>query len=284
MRTTIVIHILYISAFVNGASDKRPHSNNGVLQPYDGKPIPFSVTADQETKLEDGQPVVFKDFKKFGGRGVVIQDINANEKICMKTITDITEYPKKVPRVKKVVIYEQKKYPNGTISTGARMDVKVIAASFAYFLKLKEDPKHGTYTWTLDYRYSSDFEDNVGHWQVMKHPQKKDWSRVLYSTKVQLGSWVPKFVVNVIIKSALTESTTWVKKEAEATAKKEAANGPKLSLPQALGPFSLPKLNGPGIDPKALHAVIERVEKVRQAVDRTKAQFEKTFSSLFSKK
>jgi hypothetical protein len=37
------------------------------------------------------------------------------------------------------------------------MDVKVIAASFSYFLKLKEDPKYGTYTWTLDYKYNSDF-------------------------------------------------------------------------------------------------------------------------------
>lgn len=286
MRSSIIINLLFIISYVSAASDKKRHSHNGVLEPYDGKPIPFSVSSDQESKLNNGQPVVFKDFKKFGGRGIVIQDIHANEEICMKTITDIAEYPKKVPRVKKVVIYEQTKFPNGTVSTGARMDVKVLAASFAYFLRLTETPRLGTYTWTLDYRFNSDFDDNVGHWQVMKHPKKKDWSRVLYSTKVQLGSWVPKFVVNVIIKSALTESTTWVKREAEAWAAREAAavaEGVKrLSVPR---PFALPQLSVPALDPRALRTQLdEQVGRARRAVDGTRAQIERRFAGLFPKK
>jgi len=93
----------------------------------------------------------------------------------MNAITDLKQYSKRVPRVKKVEIYEQTKLSNvrvifhyknnielifsyqGTIRTGAKFDISVVGIKFAYFLQLREDPKLSTYTWTLDYRYSSDF-------------------------------------------------------------------------------------------------------------------------------
>lgn len=123
-----------------------------------------------------------------------------------------------------------------------------------YFLKLRHEPKYDTLTWTLDYRYNSDFgkficcclfnvlsaekkiglswllciyivfilillkcdilhpffdhpntDDNVGHWQVMAHPEKKDWTRVLYSCKIKLFPWVPSFAINYLTTKALTE-------------------------------------------------------------------------------
>ena len=67
----------------------------------------------------------------------------------------------------------------------------------------------------LTNRYNSDFDDNVGHWQVMPHPSKKGWTRLLYSCKVKLFPWIPNFVVNFLTSKALTESTSWVKREAE---------------------------------------------------------------------
>lgn len=33
----------------------------------------------------------------------------------------------------------------------------VMGLSFSYFMKLRHEPQHNTLTWTLDYRYSSDF-------------------------------------------------------------------------------------------------------------------------------
>ena len=68
---------------------------------------------------------------------------------------------------------------------------------------------------------TSDFDDNVGHWQVMKHPTKAGWTRVLYSTNVKLFPWIPNIIVNFITSKALVESTTWVKKESEAEALKQ---------------------------------------------------------------
>lgn len=46
------------------------------------------------------------------GRGVVIQDINASATICMERIRDLEKYTKVVPHVKKVDIYENKKFSN----------------------------------------------------------------------------------------------------------------------------------------------------------------------------
>ena len=102
---------------------------------------------------------------------------------------------------------------------------------FGYFIKLKKDLQQKTLTWTLDYRYTSDFgkkylyydipiflvlyyvviiylyyiDDNVGHWQVMPHPSKSDSTRLLYSCKVKLLPWIPEFVVNFLTTRALTE-------------------------------------------------------------------------------
>ena len=53
----------------------------------------------------------------------------------------------------------------------------------------------------------------------MNHPSKSGWSRILYSTEVGLASWVPSFVVNYLTKTALLDSTAWVKEVSEAAAR-----------------------------------------------------------------
>ena len=59
----------------------------------------------------------------------------------------------------------------------ATYDVAVLGIRFRYFMVHKFNPRTNTFTWTLDYDRSSDFDDNVGHWQVMRHPSKNGWSR-----------------------------------------------------------------------------------------------------------
>ena len=66
-------------------------------------------------------------------------------------------------------------------------------------------PMYGTYTWTLDYSKSSDFDDNVGHWQVMKHPDKQGWSRVLYSCELKLPEWLPAIIVNIFMRDIIVK-------------------------------------------------------------------------------
>lgn len=40
------------------ASKNKPHGHQGALDHYNGKPIPFKVTAEQEKKLSSGEPVI----------------------------------------------------------------------------------------------------------------------------------------------------------------------------------------------------------------------------------
>jgi hypothetical protein len=45
----------------------------------------------------------------------------------------------------------------GTTQVGAAFEVGMAMVSFSYYLLLSHEPRYQTFTWTLDYRYSSDF-------------------------------------------------------------------------------------------------------------------------------
>jgi len=243
---------------VYGATKSKKHGHDGVLEIYDGKPIPYTVSDEQAKKLDKGDPVTFNERIGKSGRGVVIQDVNASQLICMDKIRDLASYHKMVPKVKKVTIYDSVKFVNGTSKTGAEFQVGVFGLKFGYYLLLTHEPKYQTLTWTLDYKYNSDFDDNVGHWQVMPHPKKSGWTRVLYSTKVKLFNWIPEFVVNFLTGKALIESTTWLKKEAELEALKQSLENKKPAVA-----VTLPKWfsNGGAI----LH---EKWTKAKEAADK----------------
>jgi ribosome-associated toxin RatA of RatAB toxin-antitoxin module len=214
--------------------------NKKTKKPYTGKQIPLKVTSDQSSKLDKGEAILYRERSGKSGRGVVIQDVNAQPSICMEKIRDLKNYPKMVPHCKKVEVYEDKKEFGGVTRTCAKFEVGVMGMTFGYFLKLAHMPQHNTLTWTLDYRYSSDFDDNVGHWQVVPHPQKAGWTRVLYSTKVKLFKWIPEFIVSFLTGKALVESTSWVKRESEKEAeKRRAANkgGPGADFEKLLPPW-----------------------------------------------
>jgi hypothetical protein len=181
-----MIHIIILVAtwlaLVTGSSMDKPHGHKGVLEMYDGTLIPMKITADQEVKLSKGDNVQFTERVGKSGRGIVIQDVEAMPATCMSKIRDLPNYATMVPNVKKVHIYDSIKFTNGTTKTFAKFDVGAVGMRFGYFLHLTFEPKWNTLTWTLDYRYNSDFDDNVGHWQVLPHPSKKGWTRILYST------------------------------------------------------------------------------------------------------
>ena len=158
---------LSLLSLVFAATKDKPHGHKGVLEVYSGQLIPFKVSSDQEKKLAKGDNINFNERVGKSGRGVVIQDINATTTICMNKIRDLSIYPKVVPNVKKVQVYESLTHRNGTAKTNAKFDISVLGMKFGYFLALTHEPKYNTLTWTLDYRYNSDFDDNVGHWQVL---------------------------------------------------------------------------------------------------------------------
>mmetsp|Transcript_31820 Transcript_31820/g.53690 ORF Transcript_31820/g.53690 Transcript_31820/m.53690 type:complete len:290 (-) Transcript_31820:1361-2230(-) len=236
-----ILLLLLVALFVVpdalAASKDKPHGHQGVLKPYDGTPLPLKITSSQSSKLDKGDSVQYNERDGKSGMGVVIQDVNASIPITMDRIRDLTNYKNMVPHVKKVEIYHNEKFINGTSKTGAKFDLGLMGIRVSYFLLLTHEPKHNTLTWTLDYSKNSDFDDNCGHWQLQPHPTKKGWTRVLYSTKIKLFNWVPEFIVKFLTSKALTESTDWVKRESEkrqsevSAAEAEASAAGSLKMP-----------------------------------------------------
>lgn len=234
-----VLLLLYISLLVYSADKNKPHTHKGVLVAYDNKHISYKITLEQNKKLNAGEPVTINVRDGASGRGIVIQDVQATPDIVMGRIRDLKNYPKMVAAVKSLDIYSSETFKNGTVQEGAQFKVGVSLMSFTYFLKLTYEPKYHTLTWTLDYSKYSDFDDNTGHWQVVPHPTKQGWSRVLYSTEVKLFAWIPEFVITFLTKTALMEANAWVKRESEKLAKEKGPNyvPEKLLLPDVKACF-----------------------------------------------
>jgi hypothetical protein len=107
-----LIFCILVSSVLS-ADKNKPHGHSGALDHYTGKPIPVKITADQSKVLDKGNPVSYNEQGEGkSGRGVVIQDVNASTLICMSRIRDLTAYPKMVPHVNKVEIYENIKHLN----------------------------------------------------------------------------------------------------------------------------------------------------------------------------
>ena len=87
---------------------------------------------------------------------------------------------------------------------------------FQVYFKHVYDPENNSLTWTLDYSRKSDFDDSVGFWYVIPHPERpEDWTRIYYSVEGSMFSWCPGFVVDFMSSRALTDATAWAKKFSE---------------------------------------------------------------------
>jgi hypothetical protein len=208
----------FFGDIVTAGDASKPHPHRGIIKPLTDKSIKFSLSQKELDKINEGKSVmktVKNTLGKTGGQGFAVQDVNAPPNVCLDVIADLKSYVKHVPSVKKVTIYSTSRKFDGTQCSKAQFDVRVFGIGFKYFLNLQRNNRHMTYTWTLDYDRLSDFDDNVGRWQVMRHPSKQGWSRILYCADVRLPSWLPKPAVMFLTKTAILESTAWVKTVSE---------------------------------------------------------------------
>ena len=157
-------YIITLSVFLGlnvltsfGATKAKPHTHQGALEPYDGKHIAYSLTKEENALLNSGKPVTINQRNGKSGRGIVIQDIHASPQVCLSKISDLPNYSKMVPNVKSIDIYDNEVDADGSTRIGAMFKVGVSFVTFGYYLRLKYNPSYMTYTWTLDYQYSSDF-------------------------------------------------------------------------------------------------------------------------------
>lgn len=211
-KVLVILYICSHSWLVHCGDMSQKHAHSGLFEPFDGKHIAYTLTTAQNALLDSGRSVILdeRDEREATGRGMVIQDIDAPPSICFQKIQNVNEYPGMVPKVKATTVYNRTLFPNGTSLNGVEFVVGIPLFTLNYFLLLAVHPMHSTITWRLDYRYKSDFDDIVGHWQVMPHPHREGWTRLLYSCQIRLFPWIPKFVVTFFTKSALVDVSSSV--------------------------------------------------------------------------
>jgi len=208
-------------AFVgNQITDNKPHPHRGKVDPFVVSELPSIVPeidenarkildsgAQYQTKLRQGQH----------GRGIVVQDIEAPTDVVWRTILDFDKYDQRVPQTMESETYQVDELPDGQKRIRVRMKVGWPLVKLTVFFDHLYDLEHNALIWTLDYDRKSDFDDSVGFWYVLPHPDHPETkSRVFYSVEGSMFSWVPGFVVDFMASRALTDATEWVKKFSEA--------------------------------------------------------------------
>jgi hypothetical protein len=183
--------------------------------------------------LSDGKPYQTQVQTGEGGRGLVIQDVDAPTHVVWDRILDFDNYGSMVPKCfesknYKIIDHKPTKANNfleKEIFT--RMKVGFPMLKLEYFVRhFVYIQHHKALTWTLDYTKESDFDDSCGYWYIAPHPDNpEEKTRLYYSVGVSMYDWVPKFVMDFMSSKALTDATAWVKKFSEIEWAKEVAKG-----------------------------------------------------------
>lgn len=113
----------------------------------------------------------------------------------------------------------------------------------------------------------------------MPHPSKKGWTRILYSTKIKLFNWIPEFVIKFLTSKALSESTTWVKRESELEQAKVNKNKPSSTSGLTVPSWFNLKGGSAILKEKLKNNINNLEEDIRKQQKRFSSYIPKSFSS-----
>eukprot|EP00581_Thalassiosira_minuscula_P009936 CAMPEP_0183708044 /NCGR_PEP_ID=MMETSP0737-20130205/4438_1 /TAXON_ID=385413 /ORGANISM="Thalassiosira miniscula, Strain CCMP1093" /LENGTH=336 /DNA_ID=CAMNT_0025935831 /DNA_START=113 /DNA_END=1123 /DNA_ORIENTATION=+ len=210
--------------FANASNFNKPHSHTGKVEPFQPGDPKVALDGKAKSTLKSGKPYQTQvQSGESGGRGLVVQDVNAPTHVVWGRILDYDNYANMVPKTidsknYKIVPHKPSKANNfleKEIYTRMKVGFPMLKLEFfvRHYLYLQQ---HNSLTWTLDYTKESDFDDSCGYWYIIPHPDDPDErTRLYYSVGVSMFDWVPKFVVDFMSSKALTDATAWVKKYSE---------------------------------------------------------------------
>eukprot|EP01082_Thalassiosira_pseudonana_P013900 g11847.t1 g11847 contig6:713962-715106(+) len=225
---------LLCTPYANASNFNKPHSHTGKVEPFQPGDPKIKLDSKAMSILKAGKPYQTQvQSGSAGGRGLVVQDVDAPTSIVWERILDYDNYSNMVPKTiesknYKIVPHKPTKANNfleKEIYTRMKVGFPMLKLEFfvRHFLYIQH---HKSLTWTLDYTKESDFDDSCGYWFILPHPNDpEEKTRLYYSVQVGMFDWVPKFVVDFMSSKALTDATAWVKKYSEIEWAKEVAKG-----------------------------------------------------------
>lgn len=196
----------------HAADPDTPQGHQGRLAPYTSKPAKVSLSAEEKARLREGKPVVRSSRSETGGGGVAVHYIAAPAKTVWDVILDYDKYPERVGNVVSVDIYRRE----GDV-LWIDMQSKILGFRNVIYSRNVVRRKQGWMSWTLDYDRTSDVQDLVGYWRVEQLASDPPVTRLDHGTTMEV-SGVPDFLANYLTRTALVESTSWVKEHSEALA------------------------------------------------------------------
>jgi len=227
---TISLTFSLFSLVCDASSFYESHSHTGKVKPFEPGDPKVPLDGKAKATLNSGKPYETQiKSGDSGGRGLVVQDVNASTEIVWGRILDYDNYSNMVPHTiasknYNVIKNKPTKMNSHSQTIYTQMKVGFPLIKLEFFVKHLYYPNLNSLTWTLDYSKQSDFDDSCGYWYVVPHPTKPGRTRVFYSVEVSMFDWVPKFVMDFMSKKALTDATGWVKKYSELESIKQQKN------------------------------------------------------------
>ena len=200
---------LTICTHAQAASADKPHGHTGIITPISSAPDAVRLTDEERKILASGKHVERHTKSETGGSGVAIQYIKASPADIWATILSYHRYKSWVKNVVHCAVYN--KEGNDLY---VDMQTSILGFKSRIFTKNTVRKDLGYMAWTLDYSRKSDVNDLVGYWRVEPVADLPGTTKLEHSNSVMIKG-LPGFLVTYMTRDALSEGTSWVKREAE---------------------------------------------------------------------
>lgn len=174
---------------------------------------PSGLTARELTRIEKGG-VVLKANDHPAGDGTSSARIKAYCVInrppdaVWAIMLNYQKFPEFMPRLEKVEVLEK---TQGTMKVTETVHVPLGVINYTIDLIFR--PAQRTVSWTLDKSRQHDIADTSGTWEFLPYSQGRTMLR--YSTTVDSGMFVPRFLEDAMIKQDLSNALLSLKRRVE---------------------------------------------------------------------
>lgn len=178
-----------------------------------GESATAGLTAGELTRMEKGR-VVFKTETHTTGDGTRSAKIKAYCVInkppdaAWAVMLNYHKFDEFMPRLEKVEVLEK---TNSTMKVTETVHVPLGVIS--YTVDLIFTPAQRTVSWTLDKSRKHDIADTFGTWEFLPYSQGKTMLR--YTTTLDSGMFIPRFLEDVLIKKDLSNALLSLKRRTE---------------------------------------------------------------------
>jgi len=187
-----------------------------------GEAATTGLTVGEFARMEKGEVVVKTHTYATGGddkraaRAIAYCLINKPPDAVWAVMLNYHQFNEFMPRLEKVQVLEKTKNTMKVTQT-----VRVPLGVIRYTLDLIFKPAQRTVSWVLDKSRSHDIADTFGAWEFLPYSQGKTVLR--YTTTVDSGTVVPRFLEDFLIKNDLPEVLLSMRRrtESDGTWKKE---------------------------------------------------------------